>query len=73
MEVLIIFLLIWFAFGFFGWRILVGKGRSGFGGFLLGMCLGIIGLFIALLMSPSREHKIAEARAIRDDLDENRP
>lgn len=72
MEFAIIFLLIWFAFGFFGWRILVGKGRSGLGGLLLGLCLGIIGLFIALLMSPSREHKIAEARDIQRSLGDDR-
>ena len=53
--VILIFLVVWLAFGFFGYRILKGKGRSGFGGFLLGMVLGIFGLILALLMRPSTE------------------
>ena len=56
MEIaIVIFLAIWFGFGYFGYRIMKGKGRSGFGGFLLGMILGIIGLILALMMRPSTE------------------
>ena len=62
--VLLIFLLIWFAFGFFGYRIMAGKGRSGAGGILLGLFLGIIGLIIALLMRPSTEAEAARQMEI---------
>ena len=62
--VLLIFLLIWFAFGFFGYRIMVGKGRSGAGGILLGLFLGIVGLIIALLMRPSTEAEAARQMEI---------
>ena len=63
-AVVLIFLLIWLAFGAVGAIILSNKGRSGAGGFALGICLGIIGLIIALVMSPSLEHKIKEQETI---------
>lgn len=53
--ILLIFLAVWFAFGYFGYRIMKGKGRSGVGGVLLGLILGFLGLIIALLMRPSTE------------------
>ncbi len=62
--VVIIFLLVWLAFGIVGAIILSNKGRSGVGGFALGIVLGIIGLIIALAMSPSLEHRIKEEEAI---------
>ncbi len=62
--VLLIFLLIWFAFGFFGYRTMVGKGRSGAGGILLGLFLGIFGLIIALLMRPSTAAEAARQMEI---------
>ena len=56
MEILI-FLVIWIAFGVIGAMIMSGKGRSGCGGFALGVVLGPIGLIMALLMRPSEENE----------------
>ena len=42
--------------------IMLGKGRSGAAGFWLGFCLGLTGLLIAALLSPTPEH---EARKMR--------
>ncbi len=56
MEILI-FLVIWAAFGVGGAMIMSGKGRSGCGGFAIGVLLGPIGLVMALLMRPSEENE----------------
>ena len=50
MEVL--FVVVWLVCGAIGAAIMSGKGRSGVGGFALGVLLGPIGLIIALLLSP---------------------
>ena len=50
---------VWLAFGVGGALILSGKGRSGCGGFALGILLGPIGLIVALLLSPSEENEAA--------------
>lgn len=55
LVVILIFLAVWFAFGYAGYRIMTGKGRSGTGGLLLGLFFGVFGLIIALLMRPSTE------------------
>ncbi len=68
MEIVIIFLLFWFMFGFVGWRIMSNKGRSGVGGLFLGLFLGLIGLLIALVLKPSLEHQAREQKAIREIL-----
>ena len=64
MEFVLIFLLVWVAFGVIGAMIMSKKGRSGVGGFLLGICLGIIGLIVALVMSPSLDHEVERRREI---------
>lgn len=56
MEILI-FLVIWLAFGVIGAMIMSGRGRSGCGGFALGVLLGPIGLIIALLIRPSVQNE----------------
>ena len=56
MEILI-FIVIWLVFGAVGAMIMSGKGRSGCGGFALGVLLGPIGLIVALLMRPSDENE----------------
>lgn len=56
MEILI-FVVIWLAFGVVGAMIMSGKGRSGCGGFALGVLLGPIGLIMALLLRPSEENE----------------
>ena len=56
MEILVI-LVIWLGCGVVGAMIMSGRGRSGCGGFALGVLLGPIGLIIALLVRPSEEHE----------------
>ena len=56
MEI-VIGLVIWLAFGVVGAMIMSGKGRSGCGGFALGVLLGPIGLVLALLLRPSEENE----------------
>ena len=56
MEILI-GIVLWLAFGVIGAMIMSGKGRSGCGGFTLGVVLGPIGLIIALLLRPSEENE----------------
>lgn len=62
--VLLLFLAVWLALGYFGWRIMVGKGRSGVGGVLLGLLLGLLGLIIALLMRPTAAAEAARQMEI---------
>ena len=62
--IFLIFLLVWVAFGVIGAMIMANKGRSGVGGFLLGICLGIIGLIMALVMRPSLDHEVERRREI---------
>ncbi len=57
MEILI-FLIVWLAFGAVGGILMSNKGRSGCGGFALGFLLGPIGLLIALVMKESAEHRV---------------
>lgn len=57
MEILI-FLIVWLAFGVVGGILMSNKGRSGCGGFALGFLLGPIGLLIALVMNESVEHRV---------------
>ena len=45
------------ACGYGGRAIMVGKGRSGSNRFLLGFFLGLLGLLIAALLSPTPEHE----------------
>lgn len=56
MEIVII-LVIWLGCGVVGAMIMSDRGRSGCGGFALGVLLGPIGLIIALLVRPSEEHE----------------
>lgn len=65
MEILI-FLVIWLVFGAVGAMIMSGKGRSGCGGFALGVLLGPIGLIVALLMRPSEEDEAERQLRIED-------
>ena len=57
MEILIFFI-VWLAFGVVGGILMSNKGRSGCGGFALGFLLGPIGLLIALVMKESAEHRV---------------
>ena len=57
MEILIFFI-VWLAFGAVGGILMSNKGRSGCGGFALGFLLGPIGLLIALVMKESAEHRV---------------
>jgi len=61
--------LVWLACGIAAASISAGKGRSGFGGFLLGLILGPIGLAIVLLMGKSQEGQ----RAASTRMGEKRP
>ena len=56
MEIVVV-LLIWLAFGVVGAMIMSGKGRTGCGGFALGVVLGPIGLIVAMLFRPSVENE----------------
>ena len=70
MEILI-FLVIWAAFGVIGSMIMSSKGRSSCGGFALGVLLGPIGLIMALLFRPSEEHE-AERQLRIDEIKRRR-
>ncbi len=56
MEIFV-FLVVWLVFGVVGAMIMSGKGRSGCGGFALGVLLGPIGLIVALLLRPSEQNE----------------
>jgi len=45
------------ACGFWAKSIMIGKGRSGSSGFWLGFFLGLVGVLIAALLSPTPEHE----------------
>ena len=57
MEIFVLVLIFWIVFGVVGAMIMSGKGRSGCGGFALGVLLGPIGLIMALLFRPSEENE----------------
>ncbi len=75
MEIIVV-LIIWLAFGAVGAMIMSGKGRTGCGGFALGVALGPIGLIIAMLFRPSveneaeRQLRIEELKRRRRDFDD---
>lgn len=52
MELLLVLLVIWLAFGVGGAVILRNKGRSATAGVILGAMFGVLGLIIALLIRP---------------------
>lgn len=64
MEILI-FILIWLAFGVAGGMMMSSKGRSGCGGFFLGFVLGPIGLAFALIAPESTERRIEKEEQAR--------
>ena len=53
-------LVVWLVLGLIGASIMSSKGRSEVAGFALAALMGPIGLLIALLLEPSKEHRIAE-------------
>lgn len=64
MEILI-FVVIWLAFGVAGGMMMSNKGRSGCGGFFLGFVLGPIGLAFALIAPESTERRIEKEEQVR--------
>jgi len=60
--VLVVYLLVMIgltiACGYWAKSIMVGKGRSGSSGFCLGFFLGLLGVLIAALLSPTPEHEL---------------
>ncbi len=64
MEILI-FVVIWLAFGVAGGMMMSNKGRSGCGGFFLGFVLGPIGLAFALIAPESTERRIEKEEQAR--------
>lgn len=64
MEILI-FVIIWLAFGVAGGMMMSNKGRSGCGGFFLGFVLGPIGLAFALIAPESTERRIEKEEQAR--------
>ena len=65
MEILI-FIVIWLAFGVAGGMMMSSKGRSGCGGFFLGFVLGPIGLAFALIAPESTERRIEKEEQARE-------
>jgi hypothetical protein len=63
MDIVLVLLFIWLAFGAAGGMIMSNKGRSGCGGFALGFLLGPIGLIIALVMGT--DHREMEKRSLQ--------
>lgn len=57
-----LYVLLGLGFGFGGRAIMRSKGRSGGAGFALGFFLGVIGLLIAAVMSPTPEHEAERFR-----------
>jgi hypothetical protein len=57
-----IYLLAAIGFGFGGRSIMRSKGRSGSAGFCLGFFLGLVGLLIAALLSPTPQHEAERMR-----------
>lgn len=56
----IVYLVIWLAFGFGTMRLATSKGRSALEGALLGFLLGLIGLIIELVLP--KKHQFNESR-----------
>lgn len=56
MEVLVVLLMLWCAFGGLGWYIAGQKGRSGGEGAVLGFLFGPLGVLVEALL-PSIEHR----------------
>ena len=65
MEIAIVALVIWLAFGVAGGMMMRNKGRSGCGGFFLGIVLGPIGLAFALVAPESTERRIEKEELAR--------
>lgn len=65
MELFVIFIVIWLAFGVAGGMMMSSKGRSGCGGFFLGFVLGPIGLAFALIAPESTERRIEKEEQAR--------
>ena len=65
MEIAIVVLIIWLAFGVAGGMMMSNKGRSGCGGFFLGFVLGPIGLAFALVAPESTERRIEKEELAR--------
>jgi len=59
------FIFIWFMFGFITAMVNSDKGKSGFGGFILGVLLGPFGLLIAVLSKPDVQEK--EKKQLQSD------
>lgn len=70
MELVVIALIIWLAFGVVGGMMMSSKGRSGCGGFFLGFVLGPIGLAFALIAPESTEKRLEKEERGRDQWDE---
>ncbi len=65
MELFVVALVIWLAFGVAGGMMMSNKGRSGCGGFFLGFVLGPIGLAFALIAPESTERRIEKEEQAR--------
>jgi len=52
------------ACGYGARSIMIGKGRSGANGFCLGFFLGLLGLLIAALLSPTPEHELRKQQQL---------
>ena len=65
MELVVVALIIWLAFGVVGGVMMSNKGRSGCGGFFLGFVLGPIGLAFALIAPESTEKRLEKEELAR--------
>ena len=70
MEILF-FMIIIILFGWWGSSVMDNKGRSQVGGFFLGVFLGILGILITYMISPSAEHQAKEYKKIKDLIDKD--
>ena len=66
MELVVVALIIWLAFGVVGGMMMSSKGRSGCGGFFLGFVLGPIGLAFALIAPESTERRLEKEELARE-------
>lgn len=66
MELVVVALIIWLAFGVVGGMMMSSKGRSGCGGFFLGFVLGPIGLAFALIAPESTEKRLEKEELARE-------
>jgi hypothetical protein len=60
MEVLIMWLIVWAAFGFFGYKIAQRKGRNAPVWAAVSVLLGIIGIIIIALVPKTEEKKVLD-------------